>query len=140
MSGRGASSTSTPSRSGGPSRMRERRPWPSRKGRGEERRSSRRGLCEDIPRGRSISRSTCGSPEPDALLVLVVPGPLGVRLLGGRRQVLEDDLRERLADREGEVSVRIRVVRDEGQGDAEAGGHLAEGPEEPLAGPRRPPP
>src|SRR2546428_13097120 len=96
------------------------------------RRSSDRGSCGAIPQGRSTSQSTCGSPEPYAALVLVVAGPLRVRPLGGRRQVLEDDLREPPADPQPQGRGSVRVHAGGGEGPA--------GPPPPLPPGRETPP
>src|SRR3989337_209144 len=107
---------------------------------GRRPRSSRPASCGATRPARSTSRWTCGSSEPHALLVLPVAGPLPVRLLRGRGEVLEDDLREPLADWELEDLGSVRVEPAQGQRAAEARIHLPEAGEEALPGPRRPDP
>ena len=77
-----------------------------------------------------------GSSEPDASLVLVVPGPLPVPLLGRGRERKEGYLREPVPDGKHELLVRT-VERRQCERAAEAGVDHAERREDAAARPRR---
>src|SRR5712691_10260676 len=117
--------------------MRSRRLWNTFAKAAEKARSSERESSAGIRPVGSTSPSTSGSPQPDALLVLPVAGPLVVRLLGGRGEVLENNLREPLAHGQLERRRSTRVERGEGEGAVEPRVHLPERGDHALAGPRR---